>query len=437
MSTDLNNLNQLLADYIDNPNNAEINFKLALYYHSINQTASAVSFYLRTAERTENKLLTYECLLRTAMCFDKQGCRSTSVEGMIQHAVSIMPKRPEAYFHLSRFYERTEKYFLGYMISSVGIEVAERNPKDKLITKIDYPGFWSIQFEKAVCSWWCGLCEESKDTFLNLLYTEPLDKIHLNSVIDNLKKLNAWVEEDKLPTFYKTKEEELMNSVYELDIYLSKFVNRLKYKFKGHDIIQRNYSETWQDIFVLTLLNGKRNGTYLEIGSGYPIFANNTYLLEKDFSWYGISIDNQSKFTQKHFLSREHRAFCMDADNINYQTMFSDCEMSMEIDYLQIDCGDSDTSLIVLFKVIDSGICPSIITFSHDNYKDISRLNKIKARQYLQNKGYELLVSNVSHQDNDDYEDWFIEPNRVSKDIVAKIKNDDDSIKNANKIFFI
>ena len=153
---DLNILSSLLAIYIDKPEDAEINFKLGYYYHSINQTASAVSFYLRAAERTDDKLLIYECLLRCSMCFDSQGTRNASVEGMLQHAVSLLPKRPEAYFHLSRLCERTQKWFLGYMVSSIGIGVAEPNPAEKLITPIDYPGFWTLQFEKAVCSWWCG-----------------------------------------------------------------------------------------------------------------------------------------------------------------------------------------------------------------------------------------------------------------------------------------
>ena len=35
-----------------------------------------------------------------------------------------------------------------------------------------------------------------------------------------------------------------------------------------------------QDIFVLTCLNNKQNGSFLEIGSEHPIIINNTYFLE-------------------------------------------------------------------------------------------------------------------------------------------------------------
>ena len=37
-----------------------------------------------------------------------------------------------------------------------------------------------------------------------------------------------------------------------------------------------------QDKFVLNVLNEKKNGYFLEIGSNHPININNTYLLEKN-----------------------------------------------------------------------------------------------------------------------------------------------------------
>ena len=48
----------LLHKYIESPEDPEANFALGLHYHSIDQTASAVSFYLRAAERSGDPLLT-------------------------------------------------------------------------------------------------------------------------------------------------------------------------------------------------------------------------------------------------------------------------------------------------------------------------------------------------------------------------------------------
>ena len=37
-----------------------------------------------------------------------------------------------------------------------------------------------------------------------------------------------------------------------------------------------------QDIFVLSMLNGKKNGVYVEIGADQPRVISNTYLLENN-----------------------------------------------------------------------------------------------------------------------------------------------------------
>lgn len=435
--TDLTILNNLLAVYIDNPEDPEINFKIGVFYHSINQTASAVSFYLRAAERTTNKLIMYECLLRCSMCFNSQGTRNLSVEGMLQHAVALLPKRPEAYFHLSRFYERTQKWFLGYMTSSIGIGVAEANPAEKLITQIDYPGIWTLHFEKAVCSWWCGLCEESKMTFEYLILNEPLDMVHKEAVISNLKKLNAWIEEADLSTHFKSKDEEIDNSIYFLDIYVSKDKDKLKFKFDGSDTILRNYSETMQDIFVLTALSGKKEGTYLEIGAGYPFFASNTYLLERYFGWKGVSIDNRTKFIRKQHSHRTNYALCLDATKADYRKITNDCKLNLFFDYLQVDCGNSEASYNSLKKVLEDGLKFRVITFSHDNHTDKTRGFKEKSRKLLGKYGYTLFLSNISHDTDKDYEDWYVDSSEISIQIFKELKNTDNTVKRAKNIFLL
>ena len=97
------NLTTLLHNFIQTPDDPEINFSLGLYYDNIGQTAAALSFYLRTAERSSDDLLKYECLIRGSMCFDKQGTRKFTVKGLLQHAVALQPKRPEGYYLLSKF----------------------------------------------------------------------------------------------------------------------------------------------------------------------------------------------------------------------------------------------------------------------------------------------------------------------------------------------
>ena len=51
-----------------------------------------------------------------------------------------------------------------------------------------------------------------------------------------------------------------------------------------------------QDKFVLNVLQGKKNGYFLEIGSYDPIEINNSYLLETKYDWKGIMVEIDSKF---------------------------------------------------------------------------------------------------------------------------------------------
>jgi len=188
-----NDLTQMIEKYILDNENPENNYALAVYYEGIGQYASAISYYLRTAERTNDKTLQYECLIRASICFDRQGTRNFTVKGLLQHAVSILPKRPEAYYHLSRFYERENKdgtWNDSYMIASIGEQVSDHN-QPPLRTYVDYPGNYGILFQKAVSSWWCGLCEESRNIFLDLKNNYNLSSEFLDAINYNLEKMGV------------------------------------------------------------------------------------------------------------------------------------------------------------------------------------------------------------------------------------------------------
>ena len=55
----------------------------------------------------------------------------------------------------------------------------------------------------------------------------------------------------------------------------------LKSKFNRANEINENNSQAYQDMFILSMLDGKENGTYLEIGAYDGKDLSNTYLLEK------------------------------------------------------------------------------------------------------------------------------------------------------------
>lgn len=216
----MNNLQTYLNEFVNDSENELNNLNLAKYYHSIGQTASAISYYIRTAERTENKKLMYACLLSASDCFNAQGCRNNSVKGLLQSAVALDPKRPEGYYLLSRFYEREKNYSESYLISSIGVDVSDFDC-DSLPLDVDYPGKYGILFERAVSSWWCGLCDDSRKYFLELKseYWSIMDVSHKKAVMNNLKTLKAgfnWGKAEENEWFKNVVEEEIFyRNVYE------------------------------------------------------------------------------------------------------------------------------------------------------------------------------------------------------------------------------
>lgn len=407
------NLQELLDYFCYHPEEPEINFKLAKYYHSIGQTASAVSYYIRTAERTSDKKLMYSCLLGASICFDSQGCRSNSVKGLLQSAVSLDPKRPEGYYLLSRFYEREKNYHDCYLISSIGENVSDKNP-DSLYIDTGYPGFYGILFEKAVSSWWCGLCDESCDLFYDLRDNYEMDESHRNAVNDNIERLfkNRSINTNHPPIQYNKNK-------------------KLRYTFNGYDLIDKNYSQVFQDIFVLSILDGKKNGTFLEIGGGRPFYGNNTALLEEKYNWTGVSIEFNSENVKQYNNERPNtKVLQQNALELNYKNLLSENYTEKIIDYLQLDIDPCSNTFEALKLIPFDEYKFSVITYEHDYYIDDTKSYKKKSRELLQSKGYVLVVDEVSPDGKSSFEDWWVHPDLIDNTILSQMKLVNGKVKN-------
>jgi len=408
------NLNTALFNYLMDPKNPMYNFTLGKVYEDEGHTAAAASYYIRTGEfATEyenNELLSYEALLRLALCFEHQGSRVFTVKGILLRAISLMPERPEAYFLLSRMYEMCKEWQEGYTFAVIGEKLSE--PKETLITNVEYPGNYGFIFERAVTAWWIGLWDESMYLFRKLRKNPNMQWAHINATNNNLNNLGNTVW--KAPITY-------MNAYYE----------HLKVKFPESIEIEKNYSQCYQDMFVLTMLNGKYDGKFLEIGCAGPYYGNNTALLEKVFRWSGISIDIDQKAIDEFSEERISKTICADATKVNYKEI-----LTGDYDYLQLDCDPAIVTYNTLLKIPFETHKFAVITFEHDYYADEKSEVQKKSQKYLKSLGYELVVNNIAPDDYNTYEDWWVHPDLVNRDIIEKMKCISDKPKRADKYMF-
>jgi hypothetical protein len=163
------------------------------------------------------------------------------------------------------------------------------------------------------------------------------------------------------------------------------------------------YSQIGQDRLVLKYLKNKKNGTFVDIGCGFPKYINNTYLLETEFDWNGVSVD-LIMYTEQDGLTwndcRKTKLVLNDALTIDYSTLFKESNLPINIDYLSMDLEPPDLSLECLFKIPFDEYQFNIITFEVDNNRegDENRINK--SREFLTSKGYALIGSLCSGQDD-------------------------------------
>jgi tetratricopeptide (TPR) repeat protein len=394
----IDNLERAIDNYINDPKNQIINFDLGFCYESKGQTAAAVSFYIRTSEFGTDDVLTYEALLRAALCLERQGSRVFTVKGMLLRAVSLLPLRPEAYFLLARIYERSKDWQEAYTWCVMGaiLPVSGKNLK----TDVEYPGPYGFTFEKAVVAWWIGLHEESQYLFKQLEKNTRMLDIHKQAVKKNLDFLGKSAWRDPIE-------------------YNESYYDKLRVKFPGAEAIDKNYSQCYQDMFVLTMLKGKHDGFFLEIGCGDPFYGSNTYLLEKEFGWKGISIDIDPASTSKFPGNRKCQVLTEDATKLDYKEFL----LLSTIDYLQIDCDPATVSLAVLKKIPLNLYKFAVITFEHDHYNDESGIVRNQSRDYLESFGYELVVGNISPDRYNPFEDWWVHPDLVDRTLITMMSN--------------
>ena len=228
------------------------------------------------------------------------------------------------------------------------------------------------------------------------------------------------------------------NASYDIEFLLtlpsSKVSMVLKY-------LRKSRSQIRQDLFVLSQLNFKRNGFFVEFGATDGIGISNTYLLEKEFSWTGILAEPAKSYHKdlKNNRNANIETRCVwkdststltfnetnikglstineysDLDNwknerllgkkyevktISLNKLLDDNNAPKYIDYLSIDTEGSEFEILSNFDF--SKYSFKVITCEH-NFTP----QRKKIFDLLSEKGYSRIYQNLTQ-----FDDWYIKSN--------------------------
>jgi hypothetical protein len=170
-----------------------------------------------------------------------------------------------------------------------------------------------------------------------------------------------------------------------------------------------------QERFVTELLKNKENGFYVELGAFDSKKGSNTYHLETDYNWNGVSFEIDPERHAEFVSNRKNPCILGDATHFNYISYFEENNFPKQIDYLQVDIdagytpegnsvGNPYLTLHGLIAVPLSRYRFSIITFEHDSQIEYNNKGMREAqREILSSLGYKLVV-------RDWHEDWWVDP---------------------------
>jgi tetratricopeptide (TPR) repeat protein len=392
-----------LRALIQEPLNPEVNFDLGEYYFKHGHFSSALSFYLRAAEYGSEKNLVYKSLLLVAKSLSSLGRRTTTELGLWLNALSFDPEMPAAYFHLSQYWERMGNHHMAYSYAVMGLD--RLSHKEGGMHEICDVKAYQLYFQKAVSAWWIGKGSESREIFFALAdNADRMTEEYRQMVQKNITSLGSGP--DPFVPYFKGYHE------------------KLKFKFEGSEKIEKNFSQTYQDMFVLAALNGKSDGFYLEIGAADPFKGSNSALLES-LGWKGTSVEILEHEVAKFKSSRKNEILHADATTIDYNTMLFGREV---VDYLQVDCEPPATTFKILKMLPFDTTKFGVITYEHDYYADVSKKYRQLSRDFLTKKGYVLVAGNIAPDHKSCYEDWWVHPDLIAPEVIDMLKDPDKPV---------
>lgn len=187
-------LQHLLEEFTNDVESPHTNFNLGLKYEELGNTGSALTHYLKAADRSNDRALEYECLIRISVCLGEQGDRKFSQSHMLKRAIALVPTWPEAYFFLCKFYEADNKIYDCYMLSSVALDVCnfggfkgDLSCFDQYPNRYNYLGKEGLMLYKALGGMHWEMYDECTRIYEHLLDTS--DNQQIRDICENNLKV--------------------------------------------------------------------------------------------------------------------------------------------------------------------------------------------------------------------------------------------------------
>jgi hypothetical protein len=184
-------------------------------------------------------------------------------------------------------------------------------------------------------------------------------------------------------------------------------------------------SDAKQDQFVANLLNFKRNGYYLDIGSHHSTRSNNTFYFQ-NLDWIGICVEIESSYNSSYSNRKNCYYHNEDATKIDYLSLLRNYNFPNSIDYLSLDIDTLSLNVLSILPLNEFRF--KVITIEHDSYL-YGDVYKSKQREILEKNGYFLICSDVYveqpgfNKENCSFEDWWIDPDKFDKELIDKVKS--------------
>ena len=167
------------------------------------------------------------------------------------------------------------------------------------------------------------------------------------------------------------------------------------YSFKPNE--WKHFEETngdGSDMLTMNLLEEKRHGFFVDVGSHHPFLHNNTYLMEKTFGWNGLSIEIDEYFYN--LFCQERATTCINENAITFDFFkhFQENSFPTQIDYLNIDIDDNPrfANLQALIQIPLSRYRFTVINIEHGCLDDYTRKPMLDSQRTILNSfGYVLL----------------------------------------------